>query len=165
MGFAQKLIGFILFGVVVLFFLSQQLESFSLNTPLPSKTDPKDSALIQQARKQELDLTPSQSWTSDEGHEELQKQLEKTLSLHTRFLEKCYIRLLDQASGQVDPGTVLVQVQITAKGQMKDPVILDSPYQSSPFHECVSEVLSRVKIKFYQGGPRKTQIPLDFKTP
>ncbi len=95
----------------------------------------------------------------------LQNQMDQTFKLHQRFLEKCYIKYYEKTGGQTQEVTALFRFAITPRGRTDEIQLLQSTASDEAFQNCLSEVISRVRFKNYQGARRVVEFPFKFSPP
>lgn len=91
--------------------------------------------------------------------------LEKTMTGHQRFLERCFIKLYESSSGQITGGRILVRFMLNKKGRMDKVSIKESRFEDQKFNECIEEVISRVRFKRYEGKERTVDLPIEIQLP
>ncbi len=94
-----------------------------------------------------------------------QKLLQETLSLHQRFLEKCFIQHFERLKGQTQAGQILMKFVIQKDGRLRDVNIKKSPYRDKAFHQCLIAVMKRVRIKKVFDQDTPVEFPLQISIP
>lgn len=91
--------------------------------------------------------------------------LKETLSLHQRFLEKCFIQHFERLKGQTQAGQVLMKFVIQKDGSLRNVSIKKSPYRDNSLHQCLIAVMKRVRIKKVFDRDTPVEFPLQISLP
>ncbi|PIP79914.1 MAG: hypothetical protein COW84_08065 [Gammaproteobacteria bacterium CG22_combo_CG10-13_8_21_14_all_40_8] len=94
-----------------------------------------------------------------------QNLLRETISLHQRFLEKCFIQHFERLKGQTQQGQVLMKFVIQKDGRLRDVSIKKSPYADKDFHKCLMAVMKRVRIKKVFERDTPVEFPIQISLP
>lgn len=108
--------------------------------------------------------TPS----SQENERELsdfQTQLKNTFRLHQRFLERCFIKYYERKKGVTKNGKVLIRFSINPQGSIENVKIVESEMNDKKYHSCIKDVVSRVRIKYYDKKARIVDFPIQMTLP
>ena len=90
----------------------------------------------------------------------IQKVLQDTFKLHQRFMEKCFIKHYERKLGDTQAGQIILRFKIIKSGKLKNIAIKQSDFKDDKFHDCLTEVISRVRIKLYNGKPQVVDFPI-----
>lgn len=97
--------------------------------------------------------------------QELQKNLRQTFKLHQRFMEKCFIKHYERRQGDTKSGTIMVSFQLLGNGRISDTKVKSSDFKDDEFHRCIIEVVSRARLKYYQGESKTVDFPIQVHLP
>jgi|GEM_PF-2972529 len=92
-------------------------------------------------------------------------QIHKNFRLHQKFIEKCFIAYYSSVSGKTKSGKVWLRFKIKKAGKVDSPAVSRSDYKDEKFHNCLENVVSRVKIKGYKGPVAQVEFPIDIQLP
>lgn len=102
------------------------------------------------------------------GHKpntKVQALLQDTFRLHQRYMEKCFIKHYERKQGQTQSGVVWLEFNIEKTGNFSQIQIKKSDFVDPQFHQCITEVVSRVQLKFYDGDFEKIDFPVQINLP
>lgn len=105
--------------------------------------------------------------TSEEAKEqsEFQTQLKNTFRLHQRFLERCFIKYYERKKGKIQKGQVVLKFFVNPQGFVKNVEVLKSKIDDNKYQDCIKEVASRVRLKYFDKKPRFVEFPIETSLP
>lgn len=106
---------------------------------------------------------PGQAQTTTTSIDE--KQIHQTFKLHQRFVEKCFIKHYSRSNGQTRSGKVWIRFMVGKSGRLRQSQVKRSDYKDGAFHNCLLEVVSRVRLKNYSGPQVQVEFPIDIQLP
>ncbi len=96
---------------------------------------------------------------------EFQNQLKNTFRLHQRFLERCFIKHYERKSGKTNGGDLLLRFTVDEKGALTEIKIIQSDIEDDKYHSCIREVVSRIRIRYYDKKVRTVNFPIQIRLP
>ena len=154
----QKIFALFLIGLIGVFFFTSDLNFFE-----PKKVKVSNQTI--QPKLESSTKTAVPNFKFQELDEKIKIKLNSTFNLHKRFLEKCLIKHYDSLSGETRSGKVISQFTINKKGKLSSVKIIESEFNDSGFNDCLVDVISRVKIKYYDNVERVITFPLQLSLP
>ena len=94
-----------------------------------------------------------------------QKLLRETFKLHQRFIEKCFIKHYERSLGKTHSGRIMMSFKVNSKERLEEISIKESQFKDPIFHDCLKEVVSRVRLKKYSSHSKIIDFPIQVSLP
>lgn len=87
--------------------------------------------------------------------------IDETISRRQFQLQKCWLSRVRTSVAQ--KGRVVVQIEISARGKVKNAQITDSDLKDEVLHKCVLDVMNRISFRPFKGPEISLSYPLQFE--